>query len=273
MSNKIPSTFSLFDLDFTTDWLTAPFIGIGNYIDVMQSSQFWYTFGFTLGFTVATVIIDLTVGMLFALASFHVIPSLRGVLRSILIIPWAIPEVIQAAMWRWLYNSDAGPIGDILVRLGITDRPPMFLVNQWLAIGSIIVAYSWKGAAIAAFFLMGGLALVPKEVIDSAKVDGANALRRFFSITLPMIIPTVYVVLLYRTRSGIRVFDIVYGLTGGGPGSSTDTMSSFAYKYYFRFSQFGRGAAYAVVTFILVVAVSVLYIHRVRKSFVFKEKV
>jgi multiple sugar transport system permease protein len=263
--------YSFFSLDLTTDWLNADFIGLRNYLDVMQSSQFWYTFGFTLGFTVVTVTLDLSLGMLFALATFHVVPKLRGILRSIMIVPWAIPEVIQASMWRWMLNSDVGPIGDIMVRLGITDEPPLFLVEQWLAMISIVIAYSWKGASISAFFLMGGLALVPNEVIESAKVDGARALRRFFSITLPMVMPTVFVALLYRSRSALRVFDIVYGLTGGGPGTSTDTMSSFAYKYYFRFAQFGRGSAYAVVTFFLVVVVSVYYMMRVKKNFSFKD--
>ncbi len=263
--------YSFFDLDLTTDWLNADFVGLGNYIDVMQTAQFWYTFGFTLGFTVVTVTLDLTLGMLFALASFYVVPGLRGILRSILIIPWAIPEVIQASMWKWMLDSDAGPIGDLMVRLGIVAEPPLFLVEQTLAMASVVVAYSWKGASISAFFLMGGLALLPIEAIESAKVDGANAFRRFFSITLPMVMPTVFVALLYRSRSAIRVFDIVYGLTGGGPGTTTDTMSSFAYKYYFRFAQFGRGSAYAVVTFILVVAVSIYYIQQIKKSFIVKE--
>lgn len=263
--------YTFFDLDMTTDWLRAEFIGLQNYRDVIFSRQFLQTFGFTLGFTAVTIALDLTLGMLFALASFYVVSPLRGVLRSILIIPWAIPEVIQAELWRWMLNSDAGPIGDILVRLHITEEPPLFLVDKFLAMGSVVFAYSWKGASITAFFLMGGLALVPVQVMESAKLDGARAVRRFFSITLPMILPTVFVALLYRFRSAIRVFDIIYGLTGGGPGSTTDTMSSFAYKYYFRFAQFGRGSTYAAVTFILVVLVSIFYIRRVRNSFTFKE--
>lgn len=263
--------YSFFDLDLTTDWLSADFIGLRNYLDVMQSSQFWYTFSFTLGFTAVTVILELTLGMLFALASFHMVPWMRGIMRSVLVIPWAIPEVIQASMWRWMLNSDVGPVGDLLVRTGLVQEPPLFLVDQALAMGSIVFAYSWKGASITSFFLMGGLALVPASVIESAKVDGAHAVRRFFSIILPMIMPTVFVAVLYRSRSALRVFDIVYGLTGGGPGRATDTMSSFAYKYYFQFTQFGRGSAYAVVTFLLVAAVSVLYIWQVKNRFQYRE--
>lgn len=262
--------YSVFDLDLTTDWLHSDFIGLGNYATVMRSSQFWYTFGFTLFFTVIVVILDLTLGMLMALATFYVPPMMRGILRAIIIIPWAIPKVIQAAMWRWLLNSDVGPIGDLLVRIGIVSEPPLFLIDQVLAVLSVIVAFSSQGASLSAFFLMGGLALIPNEVIESAKVDGARAPRRFFCITLPMLMPTISVAILYRSQDALRVFDIVYGLTGGGPGTKTDTLSSFAYKTYFEYAQFGQGSAYAVVTFIMVAVVGIFYINRIKSSFNFK---
>jgi multiple sugar transport system permease protein len=263
--------YSVFDLDLTTDWLNSEFVGLQNYRRVMMSSQFWYTFSFTLGFTVVVVILDISLGMLLALATFYVGPAMRAVLRAVIIIPWAIPKVIQASMWRWLLNTDVGPIGDILVRLGIVEEPPLFLVEQFLAMGSVVLAYTWKGASMAAFFMMGGLALIPPDVMDSAKIDGARAIRRFFSITLPMVMPTISVAILYRSQDALRVFDVVYGLTGGGPGTKTDTLSSFAYKTYFQYAQFGRGSAYAVVTFFLVVLVGVFYINRIRKNFSFKD--
>lgn len=263
--------YTFFDLDSTTDWLAAPFVGLENYAEVMASGQFWYTFGFTVGFTVVVVILDLTLGMALAMATFYVPRRMRGILRAVIIVPWAIPKVIQAAMWRWMLNSEVGPIGDLLVRIGLVDEPPLFLVDQFLAMGSVFLAYSWKGASIAAFFMMGGLALIPRDVMESAKVDGARPMRRFFSITLPMLMPTIYVALLYRSQDALRVFDVIYGLTGGGPGTATDTLSSFAYTSYFRYAQFGQGSTYAVVTFILVAAVGIFYIGRVRKNFSFKE--
>jgi len=263
--------YTFFDLDSTTDWLTAPFVGLQNYVEVMASGQFWYTFGFTVGFTVVVVILDLTLGMALAMATFYVPRRMRGILRAVIIVPWAIPKVIQAAMWRWMLNSEVGPIGDVMVRIGLVDEPPLFLVDQFLAMGSVFLAYSWKGASIAAFFLMGGLALIPRDVMESAKVDGARPLRRFSSIILPMLMPTIYVALLYRSQDALRVFDVIYGLTGGGPGTATDTLSSFAYTSYFRYAQFGQGSTYAVVTFILIAAVGIFYIGRVRKNFSFKE--
>ncbi len=263
--------FSLFHLDHTTDWLNAPFVGLENYLEVMRSKQFWQSTRFTLGFTVVSVFLEFWIGLGLAVASFWVTPRLRGLLRAIIIIPWAIPQIIQAAMWKWMFNSDVGLIGDALVRLGVVERPPLFLVEPLLAMGSIVLAYVWKGSAITAIFLMGGLALVPQDLHEAATIDGAGAWRRFWAITFPLIMPTILVTLLFRTMDALRVFDLVYGLTGGGPGTSTETLSSFAYKFYFKFVQFGQGSAYALVTFALVVSVSIFYVSRVQGRLRFKE--
>jgi len=261
---------SAFDLNHTTDLTRDAFVGLSNYAKVFSSGPFWGSIRFTLFFTFVSVCLELSLGMVLALASYWVWPRLTGLLRVIIIIPWAIPPIIQASIWKWLYNADVGLIGDLVVRLGLADRPPLFLADPTLAQWSVIVAFVWKGAAFAAIFLMGGLALVPQELHDAAKVDGARAWRRFWTITIPMLMPTILVVLLFQTIDGIRVFDIVYGLTGGGPGTATDTLSSFAYKYYFKFVQYGIGSAYAVVTFILVLVASLIYVRRVQAHFRFK---
>lgn len=263
--------FSLLALDAGTQWWEARFVGLRNYSDVMRNGLFWYTLFFTVAFTVAAVTLDLTLGMALALATFYVPRRVRGVLRAIIIVPWAIPKVIQATMWRWMLNSDVGPVGDMLVRLGLADEPPLFLVDRFLAMGSVLLAYTWKGSSIAAFFLMGGLAMIPRDTIESARVDGANAFQRFCRIVLPMVMPTIYVALLYRSQDALRVFDVIYGLTGGGPGTTTDTLSSFAYTTYFRYAQFGRASTYAVVTFLLVAAVGTFYIARIKTNFNFRE--
>jgi ABC-type sugar transport system permease subunit len=263
--------FSLFRLDHTTDWLDAPFVGLQNYSAVMHSQQFWRSTWFTVGFTVVSVFLEFWLGLGLAVLTFWVTPALRGPLRAIIIIPWAIPQVIQASMWKWLFNADVGLIGDLLVRLGIVERPPLFLVDPALAMASIVLAYVWKGAAITAIFLMGGLALVPQDLHEAATIDGANPWRRFWSITFPLIMPTVLVTLLFRTMDALRVFDLVVGLTGGGPGATTETLSSFAYKFYFKFVEFGQGSAYALVTYALVVLVSLVYINQVKEKFQFRK--
>ncbi len=263
--------FSLFHLDHTTDWLDAPFVGLKNYLQVMGSREFWRSTRFTLGFTGVSVFLEFWIGLGLALASFWVTPFLRGILRAIIIIPWAIPQIIQASMWKWMFNSDVGLIGDVLVKLGLVDSSPLFLVDPWLAMASIVLADGWKGSASTAIFLMGGLALVPQDLHEAATIDGAGAWRRFWAITFPLITPVILVTLLFRTMDALRMFDLVFGLTGGGPGNTTETLSSFAYKFYFKFVQFGQGSAYALVTFLLVVSVSIFYVGRVREKFSFRE--
>lgn len=262
--------YSVFDLDHTTDWLHAPFVGLGNYIEVVKSSQFWLSMRFTLYFTVLAVFLEFWLGLGMAMSTFWVTPKLRWLLRTLIIIPWAIPQVIQASMWKWLFDADMGLIGDLLMKLGVVTKAPLFLVNPTLAVHSVIAAYVWKMACVTAIFLMGGLAMVPQHLVDAAKMDGARSWMRFWKITLPLIKPTIFVALLFRVGDGLRVFDIVYGLTGGGPGTMTDTLSSFAYKFYFRFVQFGLGSAYAVVTFILVFSIALYYIRKVYPHFTFK---
>lgn len=255
--------YSLFDLRYSTRWQEAPFVGLDNYRQVLASREFWGAMGFTLLFTVAAVALEFVLGLGMALATFWVARPLRGVLRAIVVVPWAIPPIIQASMWRWLFNTDVGLMGALAVGLGLAERPPLFLADPQLAVVSVVLAYVWRGSAITAIFLMGGLAMVPPHLVDAAKVDGARAWMRLRRITLPLILPTVLVVLLFRTLDALRVFDIVYGLTGGGPGTTTETLSSFAYKFYFTFVQFGRGSAYALVIYGMTLALSLAYVRRI----------
>lgn len=254
--------FSTFDLRRTTDLSPERFVGLGNYQTVMQTAQFWQSFGYTLYFTVLSVFCEFWLGLGMALATFRVVPMLRGPLRAIIIIPWAIPAIIQAAIWRWLFNTDVGLIGNLLVRLGLVAEPPLFLADPLLAMHSVIFANVWRGAAITSVFLMGGLAMVPQHLHDAAMVDGARPWMQFWRITLPLMLPTILVTLMFRTIDALRTFELIYGLTGGGPGTSTEVLSSFAYRYYFSYAQFGQGAAYAVVTFTLVMTISWFYIRR-----------
>lgn len=260
------SVYSLFDLQFSLDLTRESFVGLSNYGVALASTEFWRAMLFTLAFAAVAVTLDLSLGMLFALASFWVHRRLRWVLRAIIIIPWAIPNVIQASIWRWMFNTDVGLIGDMLVRLGLVETPPLFLVNTTLAFVAIVWAYVWKGAAISAIFCMAGLATVPHELQEAARIDGAGIFTRFFRVTLPVMLPVLAVALIFRTRDALRVFDLVYGLTGGGPGGSTETLSTITYKTYFSFSQYGLGSAFAMISFALIFSVAVVYLVRIRSQ-------
>jgi ABC-type sugar transport system permease subunit len=263
--------YSVFKLHRTVDWLNDTFVGLENYAAVLRSEAFRASFLFTLYFTVMTVTLELCLGLGMALATFSVHPRLRGILRAVLVVPWAIPPIVSAMLWKWLFHADAGVFAYLLTSSGLVENLPPFLTNPTLAIHSIIIASVWKNASIMGILLLGGLASIPKDVYDAAKVDGARTWFRFRRVTLPMLLPTILVTLLFRSLLALRMFELSYGMTGGGPGTTTDTLSTFAYKFYFTYSRFGVGSSYAMVIFAIVLAVAIIYVSRVRGNLRFKE--
>jgi multiple sugar transport system permease protein len=263
--------YSFFNLHRTVDWPNQPFVGLDNYLAVFRSQAFRGSFFFTLYFTVMTVTFELLIGLGMAISTFSVHHRLRGILRAVLVVPWAIPPIVSAMLWKWLFHADAGLFPFLLKSSGLVESPPPFLTHPTLAIHSIIVASVWKESSIMGILLLGGLAAIPQDIYDAAKVDGARAWFRFRRVTLPMLLPTILVTVLFRTLLALRMFELSYGLTGGGPGTTTDTLSTFAYKYYFTYARFGVGSSYAMVIFAIVCAVAVVYVSRMRGNLRFKE--
>jgi ABC-type sugar transport system permease subunit len=218
-----------------------------------------------------TVTFELCIGLGMAVATFSVHPRLRGILRAVLVVPWAIPPIVSAMLWKWLFHADAGVFAYLLTSSGLVEDLPPFLTDPTLAVHSIIIASVWKNASIMGILLLGGLASIPKDVYDAAKVDGARTWFRFSRVTLPMLLPTILVTVLFRTLLALRMFELSYGMTGGGPGTTTDTLSTFAYKFYFTYSRFGVGSSYAMVIFAIVLAVAIIYVSRVRGNLRFKQ--
>jgi len=262
--------YSVHKLYLTTDWIHQPFIGLQNYLAVARSTYFRHSLGYTLYFTVFSVSLELCIGLGIALAAFWVSPGLRGILRTVIVTPWVIPPIVTALIWKWLFHPDVGLFGYILMKLGLVSKPPLFLTDPLLAMHSLILADVWKNSSIMAIFMLGGLAAIPQDIYDAAKVDGARAWFRFRKVTLPMLLPTILVALLFRSIDALRTFDLVYGLTGGGPGTTTETLSSFAYKFYFKYGKFGLGSAYAIVVFIFIIVLALLYLHMIRGHLRFK---
>lgn len=261
--------YSFHYLDHSTNWSSETFIGLKNYYDVFSSKNFLTAFWFTIYFTVMAVFIEFWVGLGMAMSTFWVGRSLRGFLRSLIVIPWAIPPIISAAIWKWFLNADVG-LGYFLVQLGLAEKPPLFLVSPVLAMHSVILADVWKMSSMIAILMIGGLAVIPQDIYDAAKVDGARAFYRFRRITLPMLTPTILVALLFRTMDALRTFDLIFGLTKGGPGITTETLSSFAYKFYFTRARFGLGSAYGMVIFGLILFLSFFYISRIKRNLRFR---
>jgi len=262
--------YSFFDLHRTVDWLHQPFVGLDNYYLVVTSSSFRSSFSFTLYFTVVSVSVELCLGLGMAIATFWVPRRLAGILRAALVTPWAIPPMVSAMLWKWLFHGDAGLFGYLLTASGLLSEPPPFLTDPAWAKHSVILAEVWKNSSIVAIILLAGLAGIPQDIYDAAKIDGARAWFRFRRVTLPMLLPSILVATLFRVIEGLRMFDLVFGLTGGGPGKATDTLSTFAYKFYFTYSRFGLGSSYAMVIFALIIAFIVVYVNRIRRNLRFK---
>jgi ABC-type sugar transport system permease subunit len=257
--------YSLHDLRNSTAWSRETFVGLDNYVDAFRSPNFLSALAFTLYFTVVAVFLEFWIGLGLALATYRVGRGASLWLRSLIVIPWAIPPIISAAIWKWLLNADVGA-GYFLAEWGLVESPPLFLAQPWLAMHAVILADVWKMSSMMAILMIGGLAVIPQDIYDAAQVDGARAFFRFRRITLPLLSPTILVALLFRSMDALRTFDLVYGLTNGGPGVTTETLSLLAYKFYFSRARFGEGSAYGIIIFGLVLLLSLLYLRLMRRQ-------
>ena len=238
-----------------------PFAGLDNYISLLQQPRFWHSLGITGIFTAVTVFFELVLGMALALIMNR--PSrLQGFTRSAALIPWAFTTVVSARMWQFMFDGRLGVINGVLQRLGLMspNMPFLWLVNDWSALLCAIIADVWKTTPFMALLLMAGLQGIPKDVYEAGKIDGCTPTQMFWRITLPILKPTILVSLLFRTLDAFRVFDLIFVMTGGGPGGATETISYLTYIKLFRQFDFGAGSAMSVMTFLFVMAICFVYI-------------
>ena len=229
------------------------FVGLGNYLFLFSDDRFWNALKNTLYFTVLSVSLELVLGLSIAILlqrSFR----LKGLIRALVLIPWAIPTVVSAKMWEWMYNTDFGIVNYII------GSKINWLGNPLLALNAAVFMDVWKTTPFVVILLMAGLQVIPQELYHAAKIDGAGKWDTFKTITLPMLKPVILVVLLFRTLDAFRIFDAIYVLTGGGPANATETLSIYAYKVLFQTLQFGYGSALSAVVFLCTGCISILYI-------------
>jgi len=243
----------------------AKYVGLKNYIQLLEEPRFWSATYNTLYFTVVSVALELVIGFVMALVMNMPFQG-RGIVRAAVLVPWAIPTTISATMWKFMYHDQFGVINDILYRLGIISQYKSWLGSTSSALWCAIIAYVWKTAPFMGLLLLAGLQTIPAELYEAATVDGASKVRQFFSVTLPLVMPTMLVALIFRTLDAFRVFDLIFVLTGGGPGNSTETLSMYSYTMLFRNLDFGTGSAIAVLIFIFVFLISLAYIALLNKQ-------
>ncbi|MBI4401950.1 MAG: sugar ABC transporter permease, partial [Nitrospirae bacterium] len=187
-------------------------------------------------------------------------------LQAMILVPWALPTVVSARMWEWLYHPEYGLLNYLLLVGGVIRDPINWLGDPGWAIHAAIIMDVWKTTPFAALLLLAGLKAIPLELCQAARADGAGAWAMFRLITFPLLLPVILIVLVFRTMDAFRVFDAVYVLTGGGPGNSTETLSIYAYKTLFQTLQFGYGSALATAMFLVVLLLTAGYLLLLRRQ-------
>ena len=235
------------------------FVGFGNYLTVIRDRTFWETIGRTMYFTVVSVGLELGLGLGIA-QLIHSKPWGWRFLRLSLIIPWAVPTIVNGAMWRWIYSADFGALNGLLMQLGVIKHYVPWLSLPNAAMNLIILADVWHMMPFVALILQSALATLPEELEEAAAVDGANALQRFWSIRLPMLRPAILIALIVRTVDAFRVFDIAYIITNGGPAFRTVTITYLTYFNAFAYGKQGIGAALSFLISVFSITMAVIFI-------------
>ncbi len=238
--------------------VSGGFTGLEKYIRVMTDSQFWNAIGVTMYFVAGSLILQMILG--FAAALFLNIPF-RGqkYLRAVMLAPWAVPTVANAQLWNWILNASYGALNKLLMQIGIISEPIVWLGRPALALNVIIVADTWKMLPLFVVMLLAGMATIPESHYEAAKLEGAGILASFRLITFPLLKPMLLVVLILRTSQAIKVFDIIYMLTQGGPNNTTMTISYYTYYQTFGLFDFGYGAALGMIVTIITIFIALTY--------------
>lgn len=238
--------------------LGSPFLGWENYRELLHDPVARHSLWITLVFVGATTFFELLIGLLLALLMHYHFPG-RGMLRACVLIPWAVPTVVSAQMWRFLLNDAYGVVNYALFGARTTEYIP-WLALPSTALLSLIVADVWKTSSFAALLILAGLQVIPEELHQAARVDGANGWQRFWRITWPLIRPALLVALLFRTIDAFRVFDLAFVMTQGGPADATNVLQLYGYKKMFVEGWMGYGSAISVCIFCMVLVLAVLYV-------------
>jgi multiple sugar transport system permease protein len=228
--------------------------GFNNYSEALSNPDFWDAFRTTLIFSAVSVFLELLIGLAMALCMHEAFKG-QGVLRTVVLVPWAVLTVVTAIMWRTIFESPQGFVNTIL------GGDTVWLGEEPHALIVIIIADVWKTAPFMALLILAGLQTIPGEIYEAARVDGATKWQRFAKITLPLLRPAILVALIFRTLDALRIFDLPYVLTKGANG--TTTLSLIAQQTFAENRIYGLGAAYSVLTFITVMIVAFIYIRTV----------
>lgn len=245
--------------DIENSIIPSNFIGLQGYKQALTDSRLGHALVNTTIFTFASVVLELVLGLALAMIMNKALTG-QGLIRTTSLIPWAIPTAVAALMWSYLYDGSSGIVAYLFEMLGFVDSSRELLLSGGGAMVSTILADVWKTTPYMALLLLAGLQNISKDTYEAADIDGANSMQKFFMITLPLLKPSILVALLFRTLDAFRVFDLIYVLTGGGPGGATETLSIYGYKAMFAQTNFGYGSVIVMIMFVCVAILATIYV-------------
>ena len=255
--------YSFSNVDLIRDRTT--FIGLDNYIELFSSRLFWKAVEINLKFAAIVVVVPTLIGLFFALLLVEDFVG-RGIGRTMLILPWALPWIVVGLLWNWIVNAQFGALNGLLYSLGLIEKYIPFMANEHMALVFTALASAWRQTSFSAILLLAALQTIPEDLYDAAKVDGAGMRSRFRIITFAWIRPTLTIVLLYNIVLGFLQFDAVWIMTQGGPGDATMLISVLLYRYSFINFDLGMGAAVSNVLGLITMGVGLFFVRLTYRS-------
>lgn len=249
---------SIHDVVLTRPGL-EPLVGLQNYTTELTSPDFWAAVGRSLSFTVLSTALELLLGVGLALLMDQPL-RLRWLLRSLVILPWALPTIVNALMWRWIDHAEYGALNAVLYQSGLIDGYQQWLSNPDTAMWMVILADVWKMTPLVAILVLAALQGISREQVEAARVDGAGIVATFRYVILPLLTPTLLIILVLRTMEAFKVFDIIWIMTNGGPANATQSIAIYAYQTAYRSYDFGRGAAIGYLIALAIMLLAAIYI-------------
>ena len=253
---------SFFDYKIQTMAFGAQFIGLENYLKILRDEQFYKALWWTVEFTLISVVLELVIGIGLALVMKRNIFG-KGLIRTTVLIPWAIPTIVAGLMWAYLFNYN-GLVNGTLNSLSLISENIPWLTKGLSAKIAIIISDVWKTTPYMSLLLLAGLQNIPKTVYEAGDIDGASKWQQFLYITLPLLKPAMMVALLFRVVAALRIYDLIVATTGGGPSGLTESLSIYAVDTYFTYGNVGYGAALSVSMLIISLFISLLFINTIK---------
>jgi trehalose/maltose transport system permease protein len=232
-------------------------VGLENYTNLLHDSFFRDAVWTTVKFTLITVALEFALGLTIALTVNSKFKG-RGLMRAVMLVPWAIPTVVAAQMWKWMLDDTFGVVNDLGVRIHLLSHSHAWISDPSTALGAVIAVDVWKTAPFVALLLLAGLQVIPGDLYEAAEVDGAGVLQQFRKITLPLLMPAILVTLIFRTLDALRVFDVFYVFFGNRP--DTQTMAIYGQSTIVGDGHVGYGAAISVAIFLIIAIFVVIYL-------------